>query len=290
MRPGTMLRRIARMTCASDRCDRVLEPALADLQHGWSASPSRWALMRSYAAFWQSWGACVLHDTVAPPSRSFGGEALTVFVLTVAGTASIEFVLMHSGFAMRHVILSVHSRVVSAALFDTAAWRYGVPLAMGPAVFWATWRARRVAPAAYLMTAVFGMFVTALSSGWIAPTLIRHVMTRQHEDYARWAAHAPSSSVRGWYVPPLDFSSFQSAKLWPELMLSAAEPPRHQSALMPRYITPTEENRPSYDREEIMERLFLVVLAFGSAVAGGTIGRFTKPPVAEYRPRTERRV
>jgi hypothetical protein len=279
MQPGTRLRRMARLTCSSDHCDRVLEPALADLQHEWSASNNWWALLRSYAAFWRSWGVCVLQDATALESRSFGGAALGAFALTFAGMALIEFVFMHGNFATRRLILSIPSRLVSAAMFDTATLRYGVPLAMGPAVLYATSRSTRVAPAAYLIPAALGMFLTVLSSGWIAPTLIRHDMTRQYEGYARWAVHAPSSSVRGWYTPPLDFSSFQPAKSWPELIRSAVEPPRHQSALMPWYVAPGEENRPAADRHEIIERVFLVLLAFGSAVVGGTIGRLTGQPV-----------
>jgi hypothetical protein len=189
----------------------------------------------------------------------------------------IELVMMHGSFEIRRVILSIHgSRVVFAAMDDTATLRYGVPLAMGPALFYASWRMTRVAPMAYLTTAALGMWMTVISSGWIAPTVIRHRGTRLHDDFADWATHAPSSSVRGWYVPPLDFSWFPQAKSWPELVRSAAEPPRHQSVLMPRYVDPNEETRPAADRHEIFERLLLVSLAFSSAVVGGTIGRFTR--------------
>jgi hypothetical protein len=276
MRPGTTLHWLARLTCTSDRCDRVLEPALADLQHDWSTSRSWSALLRSYLVFWQSWGLCLLQDVIAPESRLFSVAALIAFALTVAGIALIELVLMHGSVAVRRLIISVPSRVVSAAMFDTATLRYGIPLAIGPAVVYATWRTTRVAPAAYLTAAALGMFVTVLSSGWIAPTLIRYDMTQQHDRFARWAAHAPSSSTQGWYVPPLDFSTFQPAKPWPELIRSAAAPPEHQSALMPRYVAPGEENRPAADRREIVERLLLLLLALGSTVIGATIGRITR--------------
>ena len=145
-------------------------------------------------------------------------------------------------------------------------------------MLYATRRTTRVAPVAYASAAALGVFVTVLSSGWIAPTLIRYDMTRQHDRFARWAAHAPSTSRQGWYVPPLDFSSFQPAKPWPELILSAAEPPGHPSALMPRYVAPGEEERPAADRREMIERLWLILLAFGSAVLGATIGRITHAP------------
>ncbi len=278
MRPGTTLHRIARLTCTRDRCDRVLEPALADLQHEWAASNSWWVLVRSYVAFWQSWGACVLRDAAAAESRSFSATVLTALALTVAVTASIELVLMHGSFAIRHLILSVPFRVVFAARSDTATLRYGVALAMGPALFIATWRTQRVAPAAYVTAAGLGIVLTVISSGYIAPALIRLEMIRQHDSFARWAAQAPSSSVRGWYVPPLDFSSWEVAESWPDLIRSAAEPPRHESALVPWYVTPDEAARPARDRQEIMERLLLIPLTLGSAVIGAAIGRAMRHP------------
>ena len=80
-------------------------------------------LLQNYAVFWQSWGMCLLRDLVAPESRSFGAAALTVFALTVAVIALIELALMHSSVAVRRLILSVPSRIVSAAMFGTATLR-----------------------------------------------------------------------------------------------------------------------------------------------------------------------
>lgn len=275
MKPGAVLHRMARVTCTSDRYERVLEPALADLQHEWNGSRSRSALLRNYAAFWQSWGACILRDATSCESRSFDGAALTAFALTIAVAWLMEFALMHASLAshrlMRHV-----PYIGFYAMFDTATWRYGVPLAMGPALFYAASRTIRDVPAAHLTTIALGALFTVISSGWIAPELIRRDLTRQHDAFARWAAHAPSSSINGIYVPPLDFSQFQEAKPWPELIRSATEPPRHPSSLMPWYVAPGEEKRPAADRQEIMDRLFLVLLAFGSGVAGGTIRGSTR--------------
>jgi hypothetical protein len=143
---------------------------------------------------------------------------------------------------------------------------------------WAS-RTPRVVPAAHLTTIALGALFTVISSGWIAPELIRRDLTRQHDAFGRWAAHAPSSSANGIYVPPLDFSLFQKAKPWPELIRSATESPRQQFPLMPRYVDPGEAKRPAADRQEIIDRLFLVLLAFGSGVAGGTIGGSTRGPV-----------
>src|SRR5262249_42478027 len=91
-----------------------------------------------------------------------------------------------------------------------------------------------------------------------------HDLRGQHDRYARWAAHAPSSSVRGWFVPPLDFSPIQPARLWPELIRGSAG----------------EGNRPAADRREIVERVVLVLLTFVSAVAGGTTGRLARRSLA----------
>ena len=278
MKPGAVLHRMARVTCTSDCYERVLEPALADLQHEWHGAHSRSALLRNYAAFWQSWGACVLRDATSGESQSFNSAALSALALTIAGTWLIEFALMHASLASHRLVRHV-PYIGFYAMFDTATWRYGVPLAIGPALFYTASRTTRVVPAAYLTTIALGALFTVISSGWIAPELIRRDLTRQHDAFARWAAHAPSSSANGIYVPPLDFSLFQEAKSWPELIRSATEPPRHQFPLMPRYVDPGEANRPAADRQEIMDRLFLVLLAFGSGVAGGTIGPSTRGPV-----------
>jgi hypothetical protein len=161
---------------------------------------------------------------------------------------------------------------------------------MGPALFYAASRTTRVVPAAHLTAIALGALFTVISSGWIAPELIRGDMTRQHDAFADWAAHASSSSVNGIHVAPLDFSRLQAAKPWPELIRSATEPPRHQFPLMPRYVEPGEEKRPAADGQEIIDRLFLVVLAIGSGVAGGTIGRSTRGPVdVQIIDHTERR-
>ena len=104
MRPGTTLHRLARLTCTGERCDRVLEPALADLQHEWLAAKSWSALLRNYAVFWQSWGTCLLQDAIAPESRSFAAITLIAFAITVAGAALIEVMLMHSSIAVRRLI------------------------------------------------------------------------------------------------------------------------------------------------------------------------------------------
>src|ERR1700674_681606 len=69
----------------------VLEPALADLQHEWNGARSRSALLRNYAAFWQSWSACILRDATSCESRSFDGAALTAFALTIAVAWLMEF-------------------------------------------------------------------------------------------------------------------------------------------------------------------------------------------------------
>ena len=95
----------------------------------------------------------MLQDVIAPESRSFSFAALTAFAFAVSGTALIELVLMHSSIEIRRVIISIPSRVTSAAMFDTATLRYGVPLATCPAVVYATWRMTRIPPAAYVTAA-----------------------------------------------------------------------------------------------------------------------------------------
>ena len=291
MGPGTALHRIFRLTCTTGRLERVLEPALADLQHDWATSRSRVALLRNYLAVWRSWGTCVLQDAAVPEARSFVATMLVSFALTVMALAVIELALMDASVAVRRQIITayggsrawpitVYARLVFAGMSDTATLRYGVPIAIGPALFYATRRTTRVVPAAYATVTIFAMLVTIASSGWIAPTMVRVEGIRNHDRFADWAAHAPSSSRRGWYVPPLDFSSFSPSKNWPELIRSALEPPKHEFPLMPQYVAPAEQMRPAADRREIVERIVLVLLAFSCGIVGTVIGGLTKRPSA----------
>jgi hypothetical protein len=105
-------------------------------------------------------------------SWSFNRPALTALALTIAAAWLMEFVLMHASLAIHLLMLHV-PYIGFYAMFDTATWRYGVPLAMGPALFYAASPTTRVVPAAHLTTIALGALFTVISSGWIAPELIR---------------------------------------------------------------------------------------------------------------------
>jgi hypothetical protein len=124
MKPGAVLHRMARVTCTSDRYERVLEPALAGLQHEWNGARSRSTLLRSYAAFWQSWGACILRDASSCESRSFNGAALTALALTLAVAWLMEFALMHASVASQRLMGYV-PYIGFYAMFNTATLRWG---------------------------------------------------------------------------------------------------------------------------------------------------------------------
>jgi hypothetical protein len=65
--PGDFLHRIAKRSCSTTTCERVIEPLIADLQREWLSAgrPARRAVarIRGYASFWQTLLLCSARAT-----------------------------------------------------------------------------------------------------------------------------------------------------------------------------------------------------------------------------------
>ena len=92
MLPGDFLHRIARWSCSTTTCERVIEPLLADLQREWLSAdrPARRAMARigGYASFWQTLLVCGARATPQMlTTRPFPIAMRTVFLMAFCGVA-----------------------------------------------------------------------------------------------------------------------------------------------------------------------------------------------------------
>src|SRR5471032_1635805 len=210
MTPGFLLRRIARVVCPADLCQHVLDPAIADLQHdhGRARSTGRLrALAGGYAAFWQSLGWCVVIDARSRESREFNVRAVAAFTITVAALAAVEELMMHASLTTRSFVVRHVWYVGFSAMSDTATLRFGIPLAMFPALFCATRRSAGFTRAAAIRTIALGALVTMISCGWATPAFERWKGARQHEALVR----ATSGHI---YLRPVEEHGYPPNESW----------------------------------------------------------------------------
>ena len=90
MLPGHLLHRIAKRSCSTTTCERVIEPLIADLQREWLSAdrPARRAIarIRGYASFWQTMLVCGLRAT--PRALTAWPLSKPVRVLVLLATSS----------------------------------------------------------------------------------------------------------------------------------------------------------------------------------------------------------
>ena len=164
MAAGKTLQGLARALCSDDVCNRVLEPAIADLQHDGGS-------LAGYAAFWRSLVWCVVRDACARESRPFHIRAAVAFAITVGVIGAGEVVFLHTGFGLRRAALRVlywgpfMPYVGWSALGDTGTLMFGVPLSMLPTLCASARRNATFPPAAALGTIAVGVLMTFASSG-----------------------------------------------------------------------------------------------------------------------------
>lgn len=270
MTPGFLLGRIARAVCSADPCRRVLDPAIADLQHDYARAPSTRrrisALAAGYAAFWQSLGWCVVIDARSRESREFNVRAAVAFAITVATLAAVEELMMHASLATNSFVVRHVWYVGFSAMSDTATLRFGVPLAMFPALFYATRRSAGFTRAAAIRTIALGAVVTVASSGWIAPAFERWKGARQRDAFLR-------DTGGRIYLPPVEEHAYPPNDSWPDLFRGAVAPDRHRYPGYPTYVAPEDRGLREFYRMTIYDRLFLIDLALLAGLLGRAAGR-----------------
>jgi hypothetical protein len=252
----------------------VLEPAIADVQHDYarSADSNRrfQALLKGYGAFWQSVGWCLAHDAFGGGAREFNSRAAVAFLVAVIGAGGLETLTMHTSEAIRRFVVLTHPvwpYVGFSAMSDTATLRFGVPLAMFPALFYATRSSTRFTPVAARRAVAFGALITIVASGWIAPGVERWRSRRERDAFVT-ATHGRS------YTNPIEWSwdRYPQSKMWPDLIRSAFSPAPHRYPGYPSYVASEDRDLNRYRRLEIYVRLFMVALAIGAGGLGWTTG------------------
>ena len=149
----------------------------------------------------------------------------------------------------------------------TATLRYGVALAMFPAMAYARTRSNRRTPAAGAAAIAVGTLLTLASSGWLAPAVESRQAVREHEDFVR----GTNGRI---YTLPLDVTLATSpmTKPWPALIRGAFEPAPHRFPGYPWYDA--REDKAAHDSHwwEIRERVFISVVGVLVALFGWTLG------------------
>jgi len=89
--PGSRLRRLAERTFDRETLERVLLPALADLQHECVRSASRLVYLRAYWGFWKAMAICKIADTCrhARPTFESVSKRMAIILPIVMGAAMV---------------------------------------------------------------------------------------------------------------------------------------------------------------------------------------------------------
>lgn len=283
MTPGRLLARFVGAMCSADLCSRVLEPAIADLQHDYMRAtgfPRRLrALFRGYASFWQSFSWCFAQDAFTRDANEFNARAAVAFLIAVAAATATEVLLMHGSQISRGLVLRHPTYVGFSALTDTATLRFGIPLAMFPALFYASRRVAHLTPAALLRTIALGTLLTVVASGWVAPSIERWRSLRQREAFTL-ATGGP------YYQPPIEWllDDHPESKTWPDLIRGALAAPRHRFPGYPAYNAQVDRDLDRWHRFVIYDHVLLIVLAIFCGLLGWGMARRRDGPHGERVP------
>jgi hypothetical protein len=280
MAVGDTLHRIARNVCSSDLCSRVLEPAIADLQHDHphahgTAGRLR-ALLAGYAAFWRSLAWCVGRDAVSRESRDGLADAASAFVVVAGTLGACELLFLHTTPGLRMATLRVLywgpflPYVGWSAWIDTGTLVFGPPFAMFPALLYATRRSVAFTPGAALLAIALGALLTIASSGWIAPAVVRANTVRQYNRFI-----ADSGGHNKIAIASVDFHGCPDCSAWPDLIRGAFAPLKHRYPGYPNYVAPEDRGLPEWYRAVLRERLLLIALAISAGSIGWRLVRFS---------------
>jgi hypothetical protein len=113
----------------------------------------------------------------------------------------------------------------------------------------------------------FGMALTTLSSGWIAPAIDRARAIKEHDQFVK-------DTGGRIYVAPIEqgLYGYPDGKAWPDLIRGAFAPLRHRYPGYPNYVAPEDLGAPAWHRAVIRERLLLIVFAWIAGLTGWWLG------------------
>ena len=173
---------------------------------------------------------------------------------------------MHASLATRSFVVRHVWYVGFSAMSDTATLRFGIPLAMFPALFYATRRTAGFTRAAAIRTIALGAVLTVISSGWATPAFERWKGARQHDALAR----ATDGHI---YLTPFEEHGYPPNESWPDLFRGAVAPDRHRYPGYPHYVAPEDRGLREFYLMTIYDRLFLIDLALLAGLLGCAAGR-----------------
>jgi hypothetical protein len=273
---GDTLHRIARTACSPDLSRRVLEPAIADLQHECAQAAGTaertCARVSGYVAFWRTLGSCLARDAVAHESRDSLERAAAMFVIVVGAMGASEALLLHTSPNMRTAVMRAlywppyGVYLGWSARMNAATLMFGVPFAMFPALWFAS-RQRTFTPGAALLMLALGTLLTIASSGWVAPAVARGDVLGQRDRSVR-------ETGGRFYTPPIEWQldRYPDGKAWPDLIRGAIAPPKHRYPGYPNFVAPEDRGLREWHRAVIRERLLLIVFAWIAGLTGWWLG------------------
>ena len=186
--------------------------------------------------------------------------------MAIGVCAAVEELMMHASLTTRSFVVRHVWYVGFSAMSDTATLRFGVPLAMFPALFYATRRSAGFTRTAAIRTIALGAAVTVASCGWIAPAFERWKGARQRDAFVR----ATAGRI---YLPPVEEHGYPPNESWPDLFRGAVAPDRHRYPGYPNYVAPEDRGLREFYRMTIYDRLFLIDLALLAGLLGCAAGR-----------------
>lgn len=157
--PGSRLRRFAARTFDGETLDRVVLPALADLQHECGDNDSHLVRLRAYWGIWKALALCLLINWGRDGRPTMRGvvSRMTIVLPIVVGLITIPVLNDHSGLPLAQFLMLSMPQTLAAAL--PLAFFFAVALERRPRSL------RRLVPAVFAMALVcsLGMMVMTFS-------------------------------------------------------------------------------------------------------------------------------
>ena len=157
--PGLWLRRLAERVYERDRLERVVLPALADLQHECGDGASFVVRLRAYWGVWKAMAICTLADGCHRARPTCGNVAKRMAVIIPLVMCAVVLPSLNTAFDGRNsptvVLLTLSPQAFAAALL--VAYFFAVTLEQGPT------SPRRLLPAICAMSAACTLVMLILT-------------------------------------------------------------------------------------------------------------------------------
>jgi hypothetical protein len=196
-----------------------------------------------------------------------------MFVIVVGAMGASEASLLHTSPNLRMAVMhALHwppygDYLGWSARMNAATLMFGVPVAMFPALMFASRRRATFRPGAAVLLLALGVLLTIVSSGWVAPAVARADSIEQHDRFVR-------DTGGRFYTQPIEvqLDRYPDSKAWPDLIRGAIAPPKHRYPGYPNFVAPEDRGLREWHRAVIRERVLLVVFALVAGLMGWWLG------------------